>query len=337
MPKSINGPRRSAGDGSRNWRAGNGVSHAPKRLWRNLLVSACQTASSRLTTHRRVTGCLCDPGLSHRPTELASADFRHWYSTPPPLRFGTGVEAVARKRLWEVGGVLALLGLTAILLGSVTQAHSGARRSGSGAHRATPPIAQSSPSGASTASYRRSEPPLQPTSILASDPLGNALEKVQAWALNDAPSIFGGIVLTNRMTRIDVYLTTRNQAVERQLEALAPPASLSFLLTPYSWNTLNGLVNRISAAMPAIEARGIAVKLAYTDVYSGKDVIAVENLTRAESQTLSGMFGTRMVTLVDLSASQVPVPIGAFGINDSAPWNGGASIYRPSNGHGTLS
>jgi len=149
--------------------------------------------------------------------------------------------------------------------------------------------------------------------------------QIEALALNDYSNTYGGLVVTDQETHIDVYLTSLNATVEAPLSALAPSGEISFLTTPNSVATLGPIDSQIFSDWQALQAAGIELIGFGGDVYSGTIDLQVENATTAQVTMLDERYGASHITVQSLTPSEVPSPYYDR-TSDYSPWRGSDSI-----------
>jgi hypothetical protein len=121
--------------------------------------------------------------------------------------------------------------------------------------------------------------------------------------------IFGGIVVTDDQTQMDVYLTSLDPATESAIECGQPSSEFTFLSTKNSAQFLESLQATIVNDHSALQAQGINIVLLSPVISTGLEDISVENVTSSEVGVLDGKYGTNNIQVTNVSRNQVPQPL----------------------------
>jgi hypothetical protein len=109
------------------------------------------------------------------------------------------------------------------------------------------------------------------------------------------PTVFGGLVVTEKQTHLDIYLTKLDPKIERAIEGRQPPCEFTFLVTRHSVASVAVLDRRILRDMPALMARGIRVQSVggpdVAHMAGGQIIIGVTKPTPAQVAYLYARYG----------------------------------------------
>jgi hypothetical protein len=139
--------------------------------------------------------------------------------------------------------------------------------------------------------------------VLSTPPGVDSISRVVgSYASANYPNLYGGSVLADDETHIDVYLTSLEPGVTSTLRSLAPAGTLSFVLTPNSLATLEPIERRIMADQSGLVA-GTGVRLVEIglDVQTGTVVLKMKHLTQAATEGLYRRFGASHLTVENLA------------------------------------
>jgi hypothetical protein len=153
------------------------------------------------------------------------------------------------------------------------------------------------------------------------NPMLGPAETIIATATAQFSQSFGGVILSNSASHINIYLTALTDSTEAKLSSLAPSGDTSFFQTPNSSATLQTVQQQITANYSQLQAEGINVQGYYADVETGLEVVSVENLTATENSELGQEFGSQYLDAVDVGASSTTSDTNRD--DDTAPFNGG--------------
>jgi hypothetical protein len=139
-------------------------------------------------------------------------------------------------------------------------------------------------------------------------------------------STFGGVIVTDNETHLDVYLTNLDSSVEGHFQSLAPLGTITFLQSPNTLAALYATVSSIEAAQSELQSEGIDTALWYSDVSSGTVVVEVVSSPGASmaTSTLDQEFGADLLTIKQISKADAPVQLSRS--VDSSPWSASDSI-----------
>jgi hypothetical protein len=141
-------------------------------------------------------------------------------------------------------------------------------------------------------------------------------------------STFGGVVVTDGETKINVYLTSIDASAESQFQNLSPIGTINFLQTPNSLAAMKMTIDEVSNSVSSLDQSGINVASSYIDIPTGTVVIQVANNAdnAVADSTLNQEFGARKISIQFVSGSAVPRAYGEDRISDQSPWNGSDSL-----------
>jgi hypothetical protein len=157
------------------------------------------------------------------------------------------------------------------------------------------------------------------------DPLRNIPEHVQEIAAQAYPDTFGGLVMTQRATHMDVYLTRLSASIEHRLAADASAGTITFVHSAHSLKFLNALHQKVTSQYRALKAAGIKLAEWAPEIQASRELIGVSNLTPARARILDRRFGAGNIRLQSM-------PHFGLGLSatdrayDQAPWNSGDFI-----------
>jgi hypothetical protein len=158
-------------------------------------------------------------------------------------------------------------------------------------------------------------------------PIPDELEHIGVTSLSH---VYGGLVVTDDRTHVDVYLTKLTPATEAQFLAAAPRGTLTFHRTSHTRIELLAVHKLVTRAAAGLAARGIQLVSWFPGVNGDTlEHIGVLNLTRARARVLKGLFGAGNVVLQNVLPGDAPRTTGRD--SDSSPWNGGDNLSS----HGT--
>jgi hypothetical protein len=150
--------------------------------------------------------------------------------------------------------------------------------------------------------------------------------QINAYGLAEYPSIYGGVVVSDKGAHITVYLTTLDSAAEKSLQSLAPAGSVSFLSTPHSQKFIETLQNEVNGEWTALLGKGIDVVGFGPAVQHGVLDIRVLNLSTTDTAILDNTFGATNIDVIGETATELPKLTSTTRIYDSSPYNGGDAI-----------
>ena len=138
-------------------------------------------------------------------------------------------------------------------------------------------------------------------------------DEIASFGASNYSSIFGGVVVTNNESALDVYLTTLSQQAEDAFNALAPAGSITFLQTPNTLAELNATMLTIKSAVPTLASQGVNIPSWYVDVQSGTIVVEIANSSDNPSSAslVKSDFGSMMVAIDQVSGSNIPTESGS--------------------------
>lgn len=144
--------------------------------------------------------------------------------------------------------------------------------------------------------------------------------------------VFGGIRIAPDRTAIEVFVTRRDQGIERSARLAAAGADVRFTVVRNTVAALNRLRARVHADDALLRRNGIRVVSWFTSHSLNRVKLGIVDPTPAKVAFLEGRYGADMVTVV-ADAPEVP----AYSRNDDiSPWNGGSVInVRKSTGGST--
>jgi hypothetical protein len=88
------------------------------------------------------------------------------------------------------------------------------------------------------------------------NPMLGPAETIIATATAQFSQSFGGVILSNSASHINIYLTALTDSTEAKLSSLAPSGDTSFFQTPNSSATLQTVQQQITANYSQLQAEG---------------------------------------------------------------------------------
>jgi hypothetical protein len=79
---------------------------------------------------------------------------------------------------------------------------------------------------------------------------------------------------------------------------------LTFLSTPRSLRSLNGLHQRVTDNWSALDEQGVNVIKFWPDIQTGQERIGVENLTASDTAVLDRMFGSDAISVFNVTPGE---------------------------------
>lgn len=150
---------------------------------------------------------------------------------------------------------------------------------------------------------------------------GKIGQQVAQTAHSKFANIYGGLALSDDMSHVNIYLTKINPKIEKAIRSTNPSSKITFHKIAHTEKQMLAM----HQASSMIRSKGIPIVEFGTDVKTGKEQIAVENVTTAEKQYLYKKFGKGNIEVNNIKPANLPVSY-ATRLKDSSPWNGGDRV-----------
>ena len=158
------------------------------------------------------------------------------------------------------------------------------------------------------------------------DAIDDAATRVDELGQASAPDIFGGLVVEDNHSLIDVYLTASDPALQSAMQSLAPTGRLVFMSATRTLAELNALHESVSAAVPEIEEQGkLDVGMWFPVIQSDRERVRVVNGTNAQIEFVRNALGPSNVDVDAIDDSDLPRS-SANRDNDATPRSGGDGV-----------
>lgn len=145
-------------------------------------------------------------------------------------------------------------------------------------------------------------------------------------------STYGGVVVTDGESHIDVYLTSLTPDVELPYQSLdSTPSTMDFLKTEKTLVALNQFHDEVTASYDRLTNEGITLAAWYPVTQTGRETLQVVSVSNDQIQTLNSEFGSTNIDVIAITPNQLP-DVTANRLDDSAVRSGGANTDDLNNG-----